>query len=194
MNTTLALTLTQRWAKQNTLLTDALLVIAGSIVVALFAQVSIPLSFTPVPLTGQTFAVLLVGAALGSKRGASSLALYTLEGVIGLPVFAGWTSGLAKLIGPTGGYLIGFIVAAYVIGLLAERGLDRNWRTALVPFLIGTLVIYLFGATWLAYFLGLADALALGVLPFLIGDAIKLILAAIALSSAWTLVKAFDRS
>jgi biotin transport system substrate-specific component len=157
--------------------------------VAAFAQIRIPLPFTPVPLTGQTFAMLLVGAALGSKRGAASLALYTLMGALGLPFFAGGASGLAYMSGPTLGYLVGFVAAAYIVGLLAERGLERSVRTSLVPFLVGTLVIYLFGAGWLAVLFGVDQALTLGVLPFLVGDAIKMVLAALALPAAWRLVK-----
>lgn len=194
MNSPLALTLARRFSARNTWLTDTFLVVVGSVFVALFARISIPLPFTPVPLTGQTFAVLLIGAALGARRGAASLALYTLEGVVGLPVFARGASGLAVLLGPTGGYIIGFIVAAYGIGLLAEHGLDRSWRTALVPFLLGTLIIYVLGVSVLSLYVGLPAALAQGLLPFLIGDLIKLLLAAAALPSAWALVKASDHS
>ncbi len=194
MHPTLALTLTRRISARSRLLTDFALIVIGSLFVALLAQVSIPLPFTPVPITGQTFAVLLVGAVLGSKRGAASLILYTIEGVAGLPVFAGGLSGLARLFGPTGGYLLGFIAAAYVVGLLAERGLDRSWRTSLLPFAVGTLIIYLCGVTWLAAFIGFDKALVGGLYPFIVGDLIKLVLATIALPSAWVLVKAFDRS
>lgn len=191
MHTPLALTLTRRLNTRPAWLVNSLLIIAGSLLVAVFAQIRIPLPFTPVPITGQTFAVLLVGAALGAKRGAGSLALYTVEGLCGLPVFAGGAAGLAQLAGPTGGYLVGFIAAAYVVGLLAERGLDRQWHTALVPFLIGSLVIYLIGVTWLAVYLHLPlpDAIAKGFLPFIIGDTIKLILAVLAVPAAWALVK-----
>jgi len=167
---------------------DILLVLLGSLFVAACAQIAIPLPFTPVPLTGQTFAVLLAGAALGSKRGASSLGLYTIAGALGLPIFAAGKSGLS---GPTLGYLFGFIIAAYIIGLLAERGLDRSLRTSFLPFLLGTAVIYLFGAGWLVLSLGMTpqQALAAGVLPFLIGDAIKLLLAGVSLPAAWKLVR-----
>ena len=110
-------------------------------------------------------------------------------GALGLPFFAGGASGLAYMSGPTLGYLVGFVIAAYVVGLLAERGLERSVRTSPVPFLIGTLVIYAFGAGWLAILFGVEQALALGVLPFLVGDALKLVLAAIALPAAWKLVK-----
>ncbi len=167
---------------------DIALVVLGSLFVAAFAQIAIPLPFTPVPITGQTFAVLLMGAALGSKRGAASLGLYTLEGALGLPFFAAGKSGLS---GPTVGYLLGFIVAAYIIGLLAEKGMDRSFRTSFLPFMIGTVIIYLIGATWLTISLGWSaqDGFAKGVLPFLIGDAIKLLLAGVTLPVAWKLTK-----
>lgn len=171
-------------------LRDVLLVIIGSLLVAALAQIEIPLPFTPVPITGQTFGVLLIGAALGSKRGAASLGLYLAEGAVGLPFFAGGASGLKILTGVTAGYLVGFIIAAYVIGLLAERGLERSVRTSIIPFLVGTFIIYLFGVAWLGIVLGsFTQALTLGVIPFLIGDAIKLILAALALPAAWKLIK-----
>jgi biotin transport system substrate-specific component len=174
---------------------DAVLVVIGSLFVAAFAQISIPLApFSPVPITGQTFAVLLVGAALGSKRGAASLGLYFAEGAAGLPFFAAGASGLYNKDGNiivTLGYLIGFIVAAYVIGLLAERGMDRSLRTSLVPFLVGTVIIYLFGVAWLSYSLkwSIQEGIAKGMVPYLIGDVIKLILAGIVLPAAWKLVK-----
>jgi biotin transport system substrate-specific component len=188
--TTLAPTLSMRYFPRTAVwLRDTFLISIGALFVALLAQVKVPLPFTPVPLTGQTFAVLLVGATLGSKRGAASLVFYTLLGAFGLPVFAGGAAGMAYLSGATLGYLVGFIVAAYVIGRLAEQGLERSLRTSLVPFLVGTLVIYAFGAGWLAGLFGFEKALALGVLPFIVGDAIKLILAALALPAAWKLIK-----
>ncbi|GAB4502969.1 MAG: biotin transporter BioY [Anaerolineales bacterium] len=168
---------------------DLLLISAGAALVTLLAQIKIPLPFTPVPLTGQTFGVLLTGAALGSRRGAASLTLYASLGALGLPVFAGGASGAAYAFGPTGGYLLGFILSAWVIGLLAERGLERRWRSSLLPFLIGTLIIYALGAAWLAFFVGPAAALAKGVLPFLPGDALKLVLAALTLPAAWKTIQ-----
>ncbi len=191
MYTTLAPTLSDRlFPKINHWLRDVVLVIAGSLLMAAFAHIRFPLPFTPVPITGQTLGVLLVGATLGSRRGVVSLALYLGMGMIGLPFFAGGAQGLAHLAGPTGGYLIGFVVAAYVIGLLAERGLERDLRTALLPFLIGEMIIYLFGVTWLAVVVGnLGKALAIGFLPFLAGDAFKMLLAAALLPAAWKWVK-----
>lgn len=196
MENTLALTITHRyWPRANGLLRDILLIGAGSFLVAALAQVRIPLPFTPVPLTGQTFAVLLVGAALGSRRGAASLALYLSAGLLGLPVFTGLGSGLAHLAGPTGGYLLGFIVAAYVVGWLCERPmpftanrLDRRWRTALFPFLVGEILIYLCGLPWLASFIGSDQALAAGLFPFIPGDIVKLLLAALVLPTSWRFI------
>jgi biotin transport system substrate-specific component len=171
-------------------LRDLTLIVFGSLFVAVLAQVTIPLPFTPVPLTGQTFAVLLVAAALGSKRGVVSMALYLALGALGLPFFAGGAHGVNIIIGATGGYLIGFICAAYFIGLLAERGLERSVRTSIIPFLAGTVIIYACGVTWLAVVLGsLGKAVTLGLVPFLIGDAIKLIAAALALPAAWKFAK-----
>ena len=188
--TALAPTLSTRYFPRTAAwLRNVSLIIISALFVAVFAQIRIPVPFAPVPLTGQTFAVLLVGAALGSKHGIASLALYTVMGALGLPFFAGGASGVAYLLGPTLGYLVGFIVAAYVIGLLAERGLERSVRTSVVPFLVGTLVIYLFGAGWLAIQFGVEQALTLGVLPFLIGDTLKLALAALTLPTAWKLVR-----
>jgi biotin transport system substrate-specific component len=173
-------------------LADAVLILGSSLLTALMARVEIPLPFTPVPITGQTFAVLLVGAALGSRRGALSMAVYLLEGALGLPVFAGGAAGLARLRGPTGGYLIGFIAAAFVTGWLAERGWDRRPATTALAMLTGNAVIYLFGLPWLAWFvggfLGPKGALALGLLPFVPGDLLKLLLATLAFPSVWLLV------
>ncbi len=189
--TTLAPTLSTRYIPRTSSWLRALgLIVAGSLLMAALAQVIIPLPFTPVPITGQTFGVLLIGAAFGSKRGAASMFLYIIAGALGLPFFAGGVSGGHVLIGATAGYLVGFVVAAYVIGLLAERGLERSVRTSFVPFFVGTLIIYLFGIAWLAVALGsFSKAVAAGLLPFLIGDAMKLAAAALALPAAWKLVK-----
>jgi biotin transport system substrate-specific component len=190
MEPTLApLLITRQFPRVDRWLRDVLLVVAGSLLVAALAQVRIPLPFTPVPITGQTFAVLLVGAVLGSRRGAASLLLYLMEGSLGLPVFAGGAGGLVHVFGPTGGYLLGFVVAAYLVGRLAEGGLDRRFRSALLVFLAGETVIYLFGVTWLGFFIGFQKALAAGLLPFVIGDAVKLAAAALVLPAAWKLVR-----
>ncbi|MBT3322210.1 MAG: biotin transporter BioY [Anaerolineae bacterium] len=188
--TTFAPTLYARsFPRSNARLRDFILIFGGAILVALFAQIKILLPFSPVPITGQTFATLLIGATLGSKRGALSMMLYIALGTFGLPVFAGGASGMAYLTGATMGYLVGFVVSAYIIGKMAERGFERNLRTSLLPFLVGTFVIYLFGAGWLATLVGMEKALALGVSPFLVGDLIKLMLAALALPTAWKILR-----
>jgi biotin transport system substrate-specific component len=189
--TTLAPTVSLRYfPRAATWLRDLTLILLGSLFVAALAQIEIPLPFTPVPITGQTFGVLLVGAALGSKRGAAALTLYLAEGALGLPFFAGGAHGLSVLTGATAGYLLGFIGAAYLIGRLAEKGLERNVRTSFIPFLVGTIVIYACGVTWLAVMLGsFSKAVTFGLIPFLIGDIIKLLAASLALPAAWKLVK-----
>ena len=167
-----------------------LLMLAGSAFIALSAQIQVPL--WPVPMTGQTFAVLLVGAAFGWRLGGATLLLYMGEGVIGIPVFAKAAFGPAVILGPTGGYIMGFVLAAAVVGYLAERGWDRSvWRTALAM-LAGNLVIYLFGLPWLAAYLAgvgneqpLQAAITFGLVPFLVGDGLKLALAACLLPVAW---------
>ena len=163
------------------------LVIGGAIFVGLTAQVSIPLPFTPVPLTLQTFSVLLVGAALGSIRGASSMALYLLAGVAGLPWFADHHSGWAL---PSFGYIVGFVAAAWLVGRLAERGADRRVVSTIGMMALGNVVIYVFGVAGLMLLarLPLGKAIALGVLPFLIGDVIKILLAAGLLPGTWNLI------
>jgi biotin transport system substrate-specific component len=189
--TTFAPTISERtFPNVSSRVRDIFLIIAGSLLIAALAQIEILLPFTPVPITGQTFGVLLIGAALGSKRGVAALLLYITEGALGLPFFAGGGSGFGILTGATAGYLVGFVAAAYVIGLLAERGLERSVRTSIIPFLAGTIVIYICGVAWLAILLGgLGKAIVAGVLPFLAGDAIKLIAAALVLPAAWKLVK-----
>lgn len=167
---------------------EAMLVVLGSLLVALLARVVIPLPWTPVPITGQTYGVLLVGAALGSRRGALSMLLYLVEGGAGLPFFAGGAAGWGRVFGPSGGYLLGYVLAAFVVGWLAERGWDRRFGTCLLAMLAGELAIYLTGLPWLALFVGTEKVLSLGLLPFVPGDALKLLLAAASLPIAWQLV------
>jgi biotin transport system substrate-specific component len=193
VQTALAPTLTRCFFPRSTALANAILIILGSFFIAALAQVSIVIPPSPVPVTGQTFAVLLIGAALGARRGALCVAVYALEGGLGLPVFAQGKAGIAGLLGPTGGYIFGFIAAAFVVGYLAEHGLDRRWITAPVLFIAGQIVIYFFGLLWLAQFVGADKTLAYGLFPFLAGDAIKLTLAAMALPSAWAWANGFVR-
>lgn len=168
---------------------DAALIIGGALVIALGARAALPLPFSPVPITGQTLAVLLVGALLGSRRGALSVLLYLAEGIAGLPVFAGGAAGPAYMLGPTGGYLIGFVAAAWLTGVLAGRGWDRRIGSTALAMLAGNAVIYAFGLPWLAAFVGAENALTLGLFPFLIGDLLKLVLAAVLLPSGWQVLR-----
>jgi biotin transport system substrate-specific component len=172
----------------GSLLWKLVLVLAGSALIALAAQVRFPLPFSPVPVTGQTFAVLLVAAALG-RLGLASVIAYLLEGAIGLPVFAGGGFGVATIVGPTGGYLIGFALAAALVGSAAERGWDRHLVTALAAMLLGEVAIYACGLAWLARFPLPVPLLDAGLLPFIPGDAMKMVLAALALPGAWRLVR-----
>jgi biotin transport system substrate-specific component len=173
------------------LLADALLVTGGAALVALAAQVSIHLGFTPVPITGQTFAVVLVGASLGSIRGASSLLLYLVVGIAGVPVYAQHKHGWEVFSGSDGGYIVGFVVAAALIGVLAENGWDQRFSSSLSSMLIGNVVIYVFGLLWLHHYLHVnwATTFTDGLYPFVLGDLIKVFLAALALPSAWRLVR-----
>jgi biotin transport system substrate-specific component len=169
---------------------DAVLVLAGAALVAVAAQLEFHLPGTPVPITGQTFAVLLVGASLGAVRGGASLMLYFLAGLVGAPVYSGGEEGWSIVQGATGGYLIGFVVAAAVVGWLAERRWDRRFSSAVAAMLTGNVIVYAFGLPWLARVvdLGFEDTLAQGLAPFVPGDLLKLYLAAALLPAAWRLV------
>ncbi len=164
---------------------EIMLILAGSWLVALAAQIEIPL--WPVPITWQTFGVLLVGAMLGRQRGTLSMLAYLSQGALGLPVFAGGAGGVARLAGPTGGYLFGFVAAAFVVGWLSERGWDRRFLTAAAAMLVGNAVIYVMGLSWLANFVSRGALLKVGLWPFIAGDALKIILAALALPGGWAL-------
>ncbi len=166
---------------------DALLVLTFSLVTALSAQVAVPLPWTPVPVTGQTFGVLLTGALLGPRLGALALLLYLVEGTCGLPFFAGGGFGPARLLGSTGGYLLAFPLAAALVGWLATRGWDRQPLLMLAAMLLGSAVIYMLGAAQLAHFVGAPRAFTIaGILPFLPGDIVKALLAAGLLPLGWT--------
>lgn len=198
------------------LLRDAALVAGFALLVALFAQIAVKLPFTPVPITGQTLAVLLTGGALGANRGAASLALYMVVGMAGLPVFAPslgegtvfhfivpW-EGAGSLVWQiaSGGYIAGFIGAAWVVGRLSERGWDRSWRV-LLAMLAGNAVLYAPGLLWLGYWAVdqgwtsgasvIPDTLEWGLWPFVVGDLTKLYVASIALPGAWALVGRKER-
>lgn len=163
-----------------------MLAIAGSLLLWVSAKIAVP--FWPVPMTMQPFAVMGLGAALGWRLGMATVALYLLEGALGLPVFTGTPEkglGLAYMAGPTGGYLIGFVFAAGVTGWLAERGFDRNVVTMVLAMTAGTIVLYGFGLAWLSYLIGVEKALVFGLYPFVLGDAVKIVLAALIFPAAW---------
>jgi len=173
--------------KRRAGLYDLALIVAGSLLIGLCAQIKIQ-PFGPVPITGQTFAVLMIGALLGAKRGSMAVLAYLAQGVAGLPVFA-VVSGPAALLGPTGGYLVGFVPAAYVTGLLAERGWDRQIGATVLAMALGNVVIYAFGICWLCCLTGVTNAvLTTGLLPFIPSDILKIVLAAVLLPSAWKLL------
>ncbi len=177
--------------------------VAGALFVAVLAQVSVPLPFTPVPITGQTLGVLLVGAAYGPTLGPATLGLYLLWGVAGLPVFAPNPDGshetgltVLSLAGPTGGYLWGFVLSSWSVGCLARRGWDRSLPGAAAAMLLGEVAIYAVGLPWLHQALqglvggpvSVGDTLRAGLYPFVVGDAIKLLIAAGSLPAVWRLL------
>lgn len=162
---------------------NVILAILGSVFIAISAKIQVPM--WPVPMTMQTFAVLIVGMSFGFRLGGATLILYLAEGAAGLPVFASG-GGLAYLAGPTAGYLVGFLVSAALVGWLAERGWDRTFVLTLVAMVLGTIVIFGLGVTWLAIFLGdVNKAIAGGLTPFLVGAVVKITLAAVVLPIAW---------
>jgi biotin transport system substrate-specific component len=194
-------TLADRVFSRN-IVTDIVLVAAGTALTSIFAQIAIPL--WPVPITGQTFAVLLVGAVLGATRAALSMLLYLVIGVLGAPVFADHASGSLFAL-PSGGFIVGFIFAAALVGWLSQREWDRKWLRTLIAFALGTVVMYAFGLPWLfaeihnypadalTKYFGTSNpyvaTLKGGLYPFLIGDAVKATLAAIILPLAWRAAK-----
>lgn len=160
-------------------------ILLGSIAIGIAAHVAIPIG--PVPITGQSLVVLLLGAAMGHRLAVATMLAYLAEGAMGLPVFSSGRSGLAMLAGPTAGYLYGFVIAAGLVGLLASRGWDRRFSTTLSAMVLGNLAIYACGLTWLCYAmgLGLSEALSVGVYPFIIGDILKAFVAAWLLPGLW---------
>lgn len=189
--TALAHSLGRRSTARSALLTDVALVVLGSAVMAGLAQISFRLPFTPVPISGQTLGVLVVAASLGAWRGAAAMLLYLGEGAAGLPVFAEGLSGAVYLTSmPTTGFLWGFVAAAAVVGLLAQLGWDRTVGSAIGAMLVGEVVVFAFGVSWLSHFLGVPGqkAIELGLYPFVLGELVKLLIAAGVLPVAWRLL------
>lgn len=176
----------------RSLAVDLALVIGGAALTAGLAQVAIPL--WPVPITGQTLAVLLVGSSLGATRGALSMVLYALVGALGAPIFSEGSGGTAALFGATGGYIVGFVLAAALTGWLAQRRWERGLVRGMLAFGAGSVVVFLVGLPWLQVSLGLtwSQTLAAGLYPFVIGGVIKAAIAALVLRGAWALVDRAD--
>lgn len=161
------------------------LVLVGVGILAVSARIQVP--FYPVPVTMQTLAVMMIAMAYGSKLGTTTLFSYLLAGFLGAPVFAGG-AGFAYMAGPTGGYLAGFLLAGIVLGALADRGWTRNWQTTAAAMLVGTAIIYLLGVTWLSQLIGFDKAITFGLVPFIYGDILKLVIAAAAVPYMWKIV------
>lgn len=195
---TRAQTLSQALPGQNSMLRKALLVIGGSAFIAIAAQISVPMF--PVPMTLQTLAILMVGFAYGSRLGAATLVAYLAQGAAGLPVFAGGLSTMA-LVGPTAGFLIGFVAMAWLAGFAAERGLARGFLGTALTAIVASAIIYIPGVAWPMFAssaigieagwvgLGASSVWAGFVAPFLIGDAVKAVLAALIVTGAWKVLK-----
>ncbi len=170
-----------RWLEIPVLLSFNLVLVACS-----YLTVSVP--FSPVPITAQTFGILLVAMALGRTRGTAVVLAYLLEGLAGLPVFAGGKAGIVALMGPTGGYLLGFLVAAYAVGTLADRGWDRSLTTSVLAMTVGTAIIFVCGLAQLWFFVPAGALATAGLTPFLPGAAIKIAIASVVLPSIWKFV------
>ena len=164
--------------------TNIILMVLASWLIGISAQFSISLPFSPVPITGQTLIILLIGVLLGKNRGAAAVGLYILQGAAGLPVFAGGKSGLATLAGPTGGYLVGFLAAVYVVGILSELRHNNSIIYTVFSLIIGNVIIYAFGLMWLVKYVGESQALSLGFYPFIVGDILKIVIGTLVLSGS----------
>ena len=170
---------------------NGILILGTSWLIAISAQISIYLPFSPVPITGQTLIILLAGLVLGKNRGTAAVAIYLLQGASGLPFFAGGKSGLATLFGPTGGYLFGFLAAVYIVGMLSELRFKRSLFQAATALVIGNTIIYIFGLVWLARFIGESQALQLGLYPFLAGDLLKISLGVVLVGGSSVILSRF---
>ena len=173
-----------------TALSNAALIVSGTIFLSVLAQIAIPVPGSPVPVTGQTLGVLLVGTTYGASLGLATFATYLVAGIAGAPVFAGASYGVEKITGATGGYLLGMLVSTYVLGLLAHKRFDQKFLTALPSMLIGTALTFSFGLIWLHQFTGKdwAWTFQAGLAPFIIGEALKIIIAGTSLPILWRFI------
>jgi biotin transport system substrate-specific component len=175
--------------KREALLYDFLLIIGASIFIALSAQIAFVVPFSPVPVTGQTFAVILTGAMLGSRKGSLAIIVYLIEGISGLPVFAQAQFGIVHLFGPTGGYLLGFIPAAFLCGWCVEAGWGKSYLSTTGIMTLGTVVIFVCGLTWLKVLTGSDNVLLIGLYPYVTGAIIKIAMATILYRTGWQILK-----
>jgi biotin transport system substrate-specific component len=181
------LTLRSVLAPRSSALTHALFIVGGTAFIAAMAQVSLPIPGSPVPVTGQTLAVLLVGTTYGARLGVATFSTYLLAGIAGAPIFAGGTYGIDRVLGATGGYLFGMLLASAVLGFLAERRADQKFSTSFPALLLGNLIIFSFGLTWLHFSLDLtwAKTFSMGLTPFILGEALKIAIVATSLPLIW---------
>lgn len=175
--------------KPNSIINELPILLTFNLLLIASSYLAINLPFSPVPITGQTFGILLIAMSLGRVRGLGIVLAYLFEGAIGLPVFAGGTTGFVKFIGPTGGYLIGFLACAYIVGWMADSGWDRSYLKSITAMTIGTVVIFVFGLVWLAKFIPFEALFTAGLLPFLPGALVKIALASVILPTSWKFVK-----
>ncbi len=189
--TTARIALIDALISRRSLLLDVVLVLGFACLTAACAQISFWIG--PVPISGQTFGVLLAGAFLGSRRGALSQLSYLAIGATGIPYWfaLGGPPGIARIIGPTGGFLIGFVVAAFVVGWLMEKSWDRKIWTSIIAMLIGSVTLYIFGLAWLANFVPPSNLLQVGLYPFIIGDLLKIVMAAFVIRGGWMLLQQY---
>ncbi len=175
---------------RTTALTNAVLVVSGVLGLAALAQIAVPVPGSPVPVTGQTLGVLLLGTTYGSTLGFTTFALYILAGIAGAPVFANSGQGLDRLVGATGGYLVGMLVATFVLGQFARFRLDQKFLTALPSMLVGTVITFSFGLVWLHQYTGQSWSwtFSAGLTPFIVGEALKIAIAGTSLPALWRLV------
>ena len=168
---------------------DCLAVLAGSLFIATLAQMEVRLAFTPVPMTLQPLAILLIGGLLGSRRGALAAMAYLAEGAMGFPVFAGGVGGVIHLIGPTGGYLFSYIAVTFLVGSLLERRWKRGYATTLIAMALGDALILTVGSLWLSFYVGsVQHAFAVGAYPFIMGDALQVIAVTALIPSGWKIL------
>ena len=177
---------------RSSAISNIALISGGALLLAASAQIAIPVSGSPVPVTGQTLGVLLIGTSYGSGIGLATFAIYLLAGIVGAPVFAGASFGIEKITGATGGYLIGMLITTYVLGLLAKRRLDQKFLTALPSMLLGNVIIFSCGIIWLQHFTGKdwTWTINAGLTPFIVGEILKIAIAGTSLPILWRLINA----